>query len=293
MAADSSHLFILGYGYCAQHLVRHDAHRFQCITVTTRSAQKAEILRKQKLDAHLFDASTGAITPDLVLAMQAATHILVCVPPDALGDPCVPVLAPVLKQAAHLRCMIYLSTTGVYGDHQGGWVDESTPLTPSGERGRRRVQAEQQWQQLAEAMGAPLWLFRLGGIYGPGRNVLEQLCAGKARRIVKPGQVFNRIHVEDVVRAILVAFAKLERAGALNIVDDEPAPPQDIVTFAAALLGVLPPPEVAFVDAALSSIAASFYDDNKRVANNALKNSLGLKMTYPSYDEGLRSLMIP
>jgi len=185
----------------------------------------------------------------------------------------------------------YLSTTGVYGDHGGGWVDEETPLTPSGDRGRRRVAAESAWLDLWERSGTPVHLFRLAGIYGPGRNALETVRQGRARRVVKPGQVFSRIHRDDIVQTLLASIAKPNPGAAFNVCDDEAAPPQDVIAYACTLLDREPPPETAYDAAELTPMARSFYTDNKRVRNRRIKQELGVRLRWPTYREGLAGLL--
>jgi nucleoside-diphosphate-sugar epimerase len=184
----------------------------------------------------------------------------------------------------------YLSTTGVYGDHAGGWVDEDTPLTPNTERGEKRVEAEAQWLDLWRETGFPIHLFRLAGIYGPGRNQLLSVLDGSARRIIKPGQVFSRIHVEDIARVLEASMAHPHPGRAYNVCDDEACPPQDVIAHAATLLGRPVPPDIPFADAELSPMARSFYADSKRVSNARIKAELGVTLAYPTYREGLATL---
>jgi nucleoside-diphosphate-sugar epimerase len=192
--------------------------------------------------------------------------------------------------APHLRWIGYLSTVGVYGDHKGAWVDETTVPRPSDGRSRYRLEAENGWLALGAARGIPTQVFRLAGIYGPGRNQLVQLAQGTARRIVKPGQVFNRIHVDDIAQVVAASLAR-PRAGAIyNVADDEPSPPQDVVTFAAALCGLVPPPEIPYDVADLTPMSRSFYSENKRVRNRLLSAELGVALRYPTYREGLTAL---
>ena len=187
--------------------------------------------------------------------------------------------------------MGYLSTTGVYGDHGGAWVDEATALTPNTERGQRRLAAEEQWLALHRDHGLPVHVFRLAGIYGPGRNTLDNLRDGTAKRVVKPGQVFSRIHVDDIAGVLLASMARPNPGRAYNVADDEPCPPQDVVTFAAELLGLAPPHEIPFEDARLSPMARSFFADSKRVSNARIKSELGYSLRFPTYREGLKSLI--
>ncbi|WP_373085817.1 SDR family oxidoreductase [Sneathiella sp.] len=219
------------------------------------------------------------------------SHVLLSVPPDKLGDPVCDVMAEQILALPALEWIGYLSTTGVYGDLQGGWVDEESPRDPTGARGARRVQAEMAWQELQRRHDLPLHIFRLPGIYGPGRNQLVSMKSGKARRIVKQGQVFSRIHVADLA-AILMASMKKPAPGEIyNVADDEPAPPDEVVTYAASLLGMTPPPLQPFETADLSPMARSFYADSKRVSNAKIKAELGISLKYPTYREGLAALL--
>ena len=212
------------------------------------------------------------------------------IPPDAAGDPVLRHFGQEIARAPQLERIIYLSTIGVYGDHGGGWVDETTVPRPVNERSRERLAAEQAWQALAARTGKSLQILRLAGIYGPGHNALVALRNGTARRIVKPGQVFNRIHVEDIARAVAAARAAAGKSAVWNVSDDEPAPAEDVVAYAAGLLGIAPPPEIAFDAADLSPMARSFYGESKRVANAAMKARLGVELAFPTYREGLRQL---
>jgi nucleoside-diphosphate-sugar epimerase len=249
---------------------------------TCRSAAKADQLRAEGIEAYLYG-------PDHALdasALRGTTHLLMSVPPDERGDAIALTFEEEIK-ALSLSWAGYLSTTGVYGDRDGDWVDETSPLTPATARGQRRLLAEQQWQ----ALDLPLHIFRLAGIYGPGRNQLVSLREGTAKRIIKPGQVFSRIHVDDIAQVLAASIARPAPGTAYNVCDNEPAPPQEVVTFAAELLGITPPPEIAFEDADLSPMAKSFYSESKRVSNARLRNELGVELKYPTYREGLRALL--
>ncbi|MER0239723.1 SDR family NAD(P)-dependent oxidoreductase [Fulvimarina sp. MAC8] len=293
-------LFVFGYGYSASHYVKR-VHPSQVRGVTVRSLEKAESLSAASFPAFIFDGED--FVPDIAETLKEATHILVSIPPGhkappeaRVGGANAPEGDPVLKFYAEtiaedcpdLRWIGYLSTVGVYGDHDGGWVDEETPVNPGSDRSKARVVAEEGWQALAEKRGVPLAILRLSGIYGPGRNQFESLKSGKAKRLIKPGQVFNRIHVEDIAGS-LELLAEKALGGIFNVTDDEPAPPQDVVTHAAELAGVEPPPETAFEDAELSPMARSFYGDNKRVSNARIKSE-GYSFRYPTYREALEAL---
>jgi hypothetical protein len=224
-------------------------------------------------------------------ALGEATHLLLSAPPDAGGDPLLRHHGDDLRGALNLDWIGYLSTIGVYGDHQGGWVDEATPPNPMSQRSQWRLEAENGWQAFAAERGIALQIFRLAGIYGPGRNPLERLLAGQERRIEKPGQVFNRTHIADIAAIVEAGIrAGSKASGIFNLTDDEPAPPQDVIAFAAELLGMPAPPLVPWEGADLSPMARSFYAENKRVRNERIKRDLGVTLAFPTYREGLSAL---
>ncbi|MCF8467760.1 MAG: SDR family oxidoreductase [Sneathiella sp.] len=247
------------------------------------------------------DAATGHIplypfrrdcpVPDFANLAQDVSHILLSVPPDDLGDPVFDIMAGEIAKLPALKWIGYLSTTGVYGDLQGDWVNEASPYNPSGLRGQRRMEAELAWRSLYEKKGLPLHIFRLPGIYGPGRNQLVSVKAGKARRIDKPGQIFSRIHVADLAAILMASMKKPDPGAIYNVADDEPAPPADVVAYAAELLGMPPPPLQDFETAELSPMARSFYADSKRVSNTKIKSELGISLRYPTYRQGLTALL--
>ncbi len=217
--------------------------------------------------------------------------VLISVPPSEGGhDRVLSVYGDDLAKAQHLRWIGYLSTIGVYGDHGGAWIDESTPPRPVGGRSRRRLAAEQEWLAFGAVHHIPVHVFRLAGIYGPGRNQLVQLAQGKARRIVKPGQVFNRIHVADIAQVIEASIKNPRATAIYNVADDEPAPPQDVLVFAASLCGADPPPEIPFETADLSPMSRSFFSETKRVRSNLVRDELGVRLQYPTYRQGLTAL---
>ena len=285
-----SGLFCFGLSYTAAAYIERYGAQFSRIAGTVRNAEKAEQIAKNRIagravDAFAFDDMRAA------QALSDAALLIVSIPPDADGDIALRAYSEALRQASALRSIIYLSTIGVYGDHAGAWVDETTMPNPKSVRSRERLTAELQWQDFGRAIGIPVAIFRLPGIYGPGRNALINVMRGEARRIVKPGQVFNRIHVHDIAQAIEAAY--IRRAdGIFNICDDEPAPAQAPITYAADLLGAVLPAEVAFDDIkpTLSPMALSFYAESKRARNTRMKDELGVRLLYPSYREGLRAL---
>jgi dTDP-4-dehydrorhamnose reductase len=287
-----SSLICFGFGYCAEHFVAAFGQKFEHIVGTVRGAQRAAILNAYdagRLQALIFDASQAS--PELNGAIGAADFALVSVPPGVDGDPVLATCGDAFAQAKRLRSIVYLSTVGVYGDHGGAWVDEATPPRPDVARSRERLAAEQAWQDFGVRHGVATAILRLAGIYGPGQNALEQVARGTARRIVKPGQFFNRIHVGDIVQVIDASFTR-RASGIFNLADDEPTPQGDPIVFAAQLMGREPPPEIAFPDAApsMSPMALSFWQDCRRVRNEKLKRELGVVLRYPTYREGLRAL---
>jgi len=279
-------LFCFGLGYCALALARRLQARGWAVAGTCREESAQAGMAERGIEAFLFQR--GRPLPEAALA--GATHLLSSIPPDAEGDPVLDLHARDIAAARGLAWAGYLSTTGVYGDRAGGWVDEESELAPTGERGRRRVAAESGWRALAGS-GVPIHIFRLAGIYGPGRSAFDALRQGRAQRIDKPGQVFGRIHVEDVAAALEASMAK-PRAGAIyNLADDDPAPPAEVVAYAAGLLGIAPPPLVPFAEARLSPMALSFYRDSKRVRNDRIKRELGLRLAHPDYRAGLAAIL--
>jgi nucleoside-diphosphate-sugar epimerase len=282
-------LFCFGLGYTALAL----AHRLQAegwrIAGTCREAEHQQELARRGIAAWLFDRDRPLADAPALLA--GCTHLLSSVPPDEAGDPVLDLHGSDIASRPELAWIGYLSTTGVYGDRQGGWVDEESALQPTGERGRRRVSAEAGWLALGQRAGLPVHLFRLAGIYGPGRSAFDALRAGRAQRIEKPGHVFSRIHVADIAQVLHASMAR-PRAGAIyNLCDDDAAAPADVVAYAAALLGIPPPPLVPFAEAKLSEMARSFYDDNKRVRNDRIKRELGVRLAYPDYRAGLAAIL--
>jgi nucleoside-diphosphate-sugar epimerase len=281
-------VFVFGLGYSAQHFVRAYRDRFTRIAGTVTTQDKADALVAGGIDARVF--APERTDPAIDHALQAANALLVSIPPDEDGDPVLSRFAGVIADAPRLSWIGYLSTIGVYGDRQGGWVDETTPPNPVSNRSRDRLAAENAWFHLGARCSKAVHVFRIAGIYGPGRNPLKNLADGTAKRVIKPGQVFNRIHVEDIA-AVLMASLERPRGGAIyNLADDEPAPASDVVAHAADLAGMPPPPEVPFETAGLGPMAASFYGESKRVANRLIKDELGVRLRYPTYREGLEAL---
>jgi nucleoside-diphosphate-sugar epimerase len=283
----SPHLFCFGLGYSALALARRLAASGWAVTGTCRSAEKVALLRQAGFSAVLFDRERPIATE----ALRGITHILASVPPDAQGEAVLTRHGGDIAAMTGLEWLGYLSTTAVYGDRGGGWVGETAALQPTGERGRRRVAAEQGWLGLWRDRGVPVHIFRLAGIYGPCRSAFAALRGGTAKRIDKPGQVFSRIHVEDLA-SVLIASIRKPRPGAVyNVCDNDPAPPEAVVAYAARLLGMEPPPLVPLDAAGLSPMARSFYDDNKRVSNRLIKTELGASLRYPDFRAGLAAIV--
>ncbi len=285
-------LICFGLGYSAQHFVDMSGEKFDRIVGTVRGAERAAILNAYddgRLRALVFDGATAS--PALDAAIRQADAALVSIPPDQHGDPVLRACADALGHAPRLRAIVYLSTIGVYGDRGGDWVDEDTPPKPGSPRSRERLAAELAWQDFGARRGIAVAVLRLAGIYGPGQNALTQIARGTARRIVKAGQIFNRIHVDDIAQAIGAALAR-QASGIFNVADDEPTPAGEPLVFAAELMGQEPPPEVRFDDAApsMSPMALSFWQECRRVKNDKLKRALGVSLLYPTYREGLRAL---
>jgi nucleoside-diphosphate-sugar epimerase len=282
-----SHLFCFGLGYTGLAFGRRLVASGWTVTGTCRSTERQASLRASGFSAVLFDCNRPVDTT----ALNGVTHLLVSVPPDAPGDPVLALHGSDIARLAGLSWLGYLSTTGVYGDRGGGWVDETAELLPTGERGRRRAAAEAGWLELWHDRGVPVHIFRLAAIYGPGRSAFDALRTGTAKRIDKPGQVFSRIHLEDLA-SVLSASMERPRPGAVyNVCDDDPAPPEAVVAHAAELLGIAPPPLVPLAAAGLSPMARSFYDDNKRVANLLIKIELGVTLRYPDFRTGLAAIL--
>ena len=272
-------LLSIGHGYSAKALAQRLLPKGWRIIGTTQSAEKAEALKKTGVDAIVW--------PGTPLPLGDVTHVMTSVSPTPQGDPVLLAHADELAKATHLKWVGYLSTTGVYGDHQGGWVDEDTPLAPSTERGTARMAAEAAWSEL----GLPLHVFRLAGIYGPGRGPFSKVRSGAARRIIKDGQVFSRTHVDDIAQIVEASINSPNPGRAYNVCDDDPAPPQDVIAFAAELLGLPAPEAIRFEDAELSPMARSFYAESKRVRNDRIKDELGVSLIHPDYRSGLRALL--
>ena len=287
--ADMNKLLCFGFGYSAMALAHRLAAKGWDVSGTVRSADRAEAIQAAGFTPVLFSGDEPRA--DVQTAILGATHLLVSIPPGNEGDPVLRHHQAHLIDAPDLKWLGYLSTVGVYGNWDGAWVSEEDEPRPVSERSRARVAAERAWLDLATTHGLPVHIYRLAGIYGPRRNALENLKKGTARRIHKPGQVFNRIHVEDIAAVLEASIVKSDPGAIYNVTDDEPSPPQDVVAFAADLLGLTPPPLIPFEEAGLSPLGRSFYGENKRVKNSRIKSELGVVLTYPTYREGLAAIL--
>jgi nucleoside-diphosphate-sugar epimerase len=291
-------LVCLGFGYSAQHYAALYGQRFDRIVGTTRSEENVSALRSRRFGTNaaevmVFDGASDS--PPVAAAIADATVLLISIAPDRNADPVLAHLRDAIAAGPRLKSIVYLSTIAVYGNHDGRWIDETTPLTPALTRAASRIDAEHAWQALGDARLVPVAVIRTAGIYGPGTNALETVKTGQARRIIKPGQVFNRIHVADLAQIIDKAVDLALTCGAggiFNAADDEPTAPGDPILFAANLLGVAPPAEIAFEEArkTMTPFAVSFYGESKRVRNDRIKSVLGVSLRYPTYREGLRAL---
>jgi nucleoside-diphosphate-sugar epimerase len=281
-------LFCFGFGYAAEALARRLSARTTALAGTRTRLEDGP----PRLGARLALFQSDGATQDVRSLLSGTTHLLVSIPPDLEGDVVLRHFRDDLLALPELDWVGYLSTVGVYGDCQGRWVDETSPARPASERSLRRLQAEHAWRDFGRDSRRRVEVFRLAGIYGPGRSVIDSLRAGTARRIVKPGQVFNRIHVDDIALVLARAIEQPAGHAIYNVADDEPAPPEDVVAYAAELLGLPVPPELPFARAGLGDMAASFWAECKRVSNRRIKTELGVALAYPTYREGLQALIL-
>jgi nucleoside-diphosphate-sugar epimerase len=286
---ETGHLFCFGLGFSASTLARALLLRRWSVAGTTRNGQLPA--RLAGLDVHVFPFDGSSAFADFESEIAKADHLLISAPPGMAGDPVLQQHHADLARFEHLKWVGYLSTTGVYGDHGGEWVDEQTPLQPINARSKRRQAAEDAWLNLWRDHNIPVHIFRLAGIYGPGRNALATLKSGRAKRVIKPGHMFSRIHVEDIALTLLQSMSHPLPGAVYNVCDNEAAPPQDVISYGAELLGMSPPPEVAFEDAEMTDMARSFYSDNKRVSNDRITQELGVRLKFPTYREGLQACL--
>lgn len=280
-------IVFLGYGYTARALARRLKPAGWRVAATARTGQKAALIARD--GARAIPWTEAGIDP---AAFDGASAVLVSTPPGEDGCPALAAAGEALAGRADAIDWIgYLSSNGVYGDHGGAWVDEFSPLRAVSRRGLRRIAAEADWASLGATFDLPVVIFRLPGIYGPGRSALDAVRDGRARRIVKDGQVFNRMHVDDIAAALEASLARPAAGALFNLADDLPSPPQDVIEYACALLAVEPPPPIPFEEAELSHMGRSFYLENKRVRNDRMKQALGVALAYPTYREGLRAIL--
>lgn len=276
-------LLCFGLGYCAEQLIATLGPKLEHTIGTTRSAHKQADFKQRGIQACALEAVDTR-------AIHQATHILISIPPGLEGDRVFAPCAEAIASHPSLTWLGYLSTTGVYGDHQGGWVDETTPPQPLTARSRRRLDAEHQWLSLYRQQGVPTHIFRLSGIYGPGRSALDRLTANPSPTTNKPGHYFSRIHVADIAGILAASMQAPTPGETYNVADDYPCNTPEVIAYAADLLGIQPPKLVAFEHAELSEMGREFYASNKRVRNDKVKRSLAYNLLYPSYKEGLRAI---
>lgn len=282
-------LFCFGFGYTCTYLAAKLFRYGWTIGGTTTTPEKVDYLQSNGINAVLFDPSQPIADP--LNLLHDATHILLSVPPDGNGDPVCEAHGMDLSALGNVEWVGYLSTTGVYGNREGDWVDETSQTTSTSRRGMYRIRAEKQWMELYQQYGLPVHIFRLSGIYGPGRSAIDSVRAGTARRIDKPGHVFNRIHIYDLVQTLVASINKPKPGSIYNVTDDQPAPSSEVIEYACQLLGMELPPVTSFDDADMAPMVRSFYADNKRVKNDKIKKELGLTLAYPDYKSGLESCL--
>lgn len=283
-------LFCFGYGYTCDYLGHALAGSGEwALSGTTRSKEKQEALKERGIEASLFDYRHPLVDP--ISFFKDTTHLLVSTPPDDEGDPSFRAHAQDILKIPSLEWVGYLSTTGVYGNRDGGWVNETSETRPTAKRGARRIKAEEQWMSLHKSQNLPIHIFRLAGIYGPGRSALDSVRAGVARRINKPGQAFSRVHVEDIIQVLIASIHSPNPGSIYNVCDDYPAPSHEVIAHACKLLGRPAPPLIPYKEADLAPIARSFYADNKRVQNEKIKNELGVSLKYKNFQDGLEACM--
>lgn len=287
--AEGHKLFCFGYGYSCDYLGHELSKQGWQVAGTTRNVEKRETLKGRGVDAHLFDHERPL--PDPLFTLKDVTHLVISTPPGDDGDPAFLMHAEDILRLENLQWVGYLSTTGVYGDRNGEWVDETSELRPTSQRGSRRVRAEEQWLSLVKSHNLPVHLFRLAGIYGPGRSALDTIRAGVARRIEKSGHAFSRTHVEDIVQILIASMMKPNAGAAYNVCDDLAAPSHEVIAHACDLLAKPVPPIIPFEEADLSPMARSFYADNKRVKNERIKGELGVDLKYKNYIDGLQACL--
>lgn len=279
-------LLVFGYGYTATIIGRDLKAKGWRVIGTTRDPAKAAEMQTEGVEALIWPGD------DALPALDAATHVLICTAPDAAGDPVlVAFKSEIEARASQFEWLGYLSTTAVYGDRDGGWVDETSDLRPATARGKLRADTERAWLDLAATCALPVHVFRLAGIYGPGRGPFAKVRAGTARRIIKQGQVFSRTHVEDISQVLQASIAHSNAGSIYNVCDNDPAPPQEVIAEAARMLNLPLPPSEVFEDAEMTPMARSFYAESKKVSNQRILTELGITLKYPDYRSGLIALL--
>lgn len=281
------HLFCFGFGYTASRLADALASKAWRISGTTRSEHKS---KSEAANSRLLYRLEDITTDWVATYGKEITHMLHSIPPGALGDPILPMMNFWKACFPNLEWFGYLSTTGVYGNHEGAWVDEASNLHPTNDRSIARVDAENTWLELARTSSLPLHIFRLSGIYGPGRSVFDAIEAGTARRVNQPDRLFSRIHVDDIVQVLEASMAKPNPGSIYNLADDLPETQANVVAYACELLHHPLPLLIELDDPSLSEMARSFYAGNRKVKNTKIKEELGVRLRYPTYREGLRSI---
>ncbi len=282
-------LFCFGYGYTAEYLGRALKARGWRVAGTTRDVEKLRRMKAEGVEAFLFDEEIPLIDPARILG--ETTHLLFSIPPENAGDLAFLLHGHDIAEIRGVEWAGYLSTTGVYGNRDGGWVSEESETRPETRRGARRMRAEDQWLSLLQSYGLPVHIFRLAGIYGPGRSAIDSVRAGNARRIDKPGHAFSRIHIEDIIQVLLASIEKPNPGRIYNLADDRAAPSHEVIACACELLGLKPLPLLPYVEADLAPITLSFYSDNKRVHNDRIKTELGVTLRYPDFIGGLKACL--
>lgn len=285
----SGRLFCFGLGFSALALAERLLPKGWQVSGTCRGSDRQDVIEAKNISSFLFDGSQS--TPEIVESVSSATHLLITIPPQSSGDVVLKNFHEVIAKARHLQWIGYISSTGVYGDAQGKWVDETSALLSPTDLNRRRVEAESAWFKMAKDYDLPVMVFRCVCIYGPGRNLLVSVQKGRARRIDKPGLVFSRIHAEDLAQTLEASMQKPQPGEAYNVSDDCPCPPAEAAEYACRLLGVEPPPLVPYEMADLSPTARGFYTANKRISNKKIKQELGVELKYPDYRSGLNALL--
>ena len=283
-----SHLFCFGFGFTARRLAPKLRAAGWTVSATVRSEEKCAALKAEGIECQIFDGT--APLADLS-ALETATHILLSAPPGEAGDPVLNLHREELVAMKYLEWIGYLSATSVYGDTGGARVDENSPLRATTDRGLRRIESEEAWLNCVSTIGLPVHVFRLAGIYGPGRSAIDQLRSGRARRIIKLGHLFSRIHVDDIVSVLEASIKRIRPGSIYNVCDEEAAMGSDVIEYAAKLMAVEPPPAILFDGASLSDMARSFYADNRRISNALIKSALGVKLAYPDYRVGLKAIL--